>query len=175
MKLKNLKFKDKVNINILMYVGIMVVSMIILASLDMNKSEHSYAISIIERSLVFAVVALSMNIVTGFTGLFSLGQAGFMALGAYTTAILTIPLKSRPGVYYMNGILHALENAIVPIPVAIILGVLIAAAFAALYRNNAHPYSDYQSSPAAAPALYRTALSRTLHLYPYRQLSSECR
>ena len=38
-----------------------------------------------------AVVAVSMNLVNGFTGLFSLGQAGFMAIGAYVTAILTIP------------------------------------------------------------------------------------
>ena len=130
--IKDLKFKDKMNIDILLYLGIIVVSMIVLAFLDMNKLENNYTISIIEKSLVYAVVALSMNMVTGFTGLFSLGQAGFMALGAYTTAILTIPLASRPGVYYMNGILPALENAIIPIPVAIILGGLVAATFAAI-------------------------------------------
>ncbi|MCQ2609458.1 MAG: branched-chain amino acid ABC transporter permease, partial [Lachnospiraceae bacterium] len=67
-----------------------------------------------------------------FTGLFSLGQAGFMAIGAYVTAIFTIPIASRPNVYYMNGILPILENAILPIPVAIILGGIVAGLFAAL-------------------------------------------
>ena len=127
-----LNFKNKMNINLLLYLAIIVISSFVLIYLDMNKFEYNYAISIIEKSLVYAVVALSMNIVTGFTGLFSLGQAGFMALGAYTTAILTIPVASRPNVYYMNGILPALENAIVPIPVALILGGLVAAVFAAL-------------------------------------------
>lgn len=127
-----MKFKDRINVDLLLYLAIIVVSVAVLAFLDMNKFEYNYAISIIEKSLVYAVVALSMNIVTGFTGLFSLGQAGFMALGAYTTAILTIPVASRPNVYYMNGILPQLENAIVPIPIALILGGVVAAIFALL-------------------------------------------
>lgn len=129
---KNLKFKNIVSVNLLMYFAIVVVASVFLIFLDMNKFEYNYAISIIEKSLVYAVVALSMNIVTGFTGLFSLGQAGFMAIGAYVTAILTIPAVARPNVYYMNGILPALENAVLPIPVALIIGGLVAAIFAAL-------------------------------------------
>ena len=128
----NIKFKDKMNVNLLMYLAIIVVVSFVLIFLDMNKYTYNYAISIIEKSLVYAVVALSMNIVTGFTGLFSLGQAGFMALGAYTTAILTIPVASRANVYYMNGILPVLENLSVPIPVALILSGCVAAVFAAL-------------------------------------------
>ena len=48
----------------------------------------------INKGIILAVVAVSMNLVTGFTGLFSLGQAGFMAIGAYVTAIFLIPLNS---------------------------------------------------------------------------------
>lgn len=130
--MNKLRFKNIVNLNLLMYLAIVVVASIFLIILDMNKYEYNYAISIIEKSLVYAVVALSMNIVTGFTGLFSLGQAGFMAIGAYVTAILTIPAAVRPNVYYMNGILPALENAVLPIPVALIIGGIVAALFAAL-------------------------------------------
>ena len=64
-----------------------------------DTSKHSYAISIIERSAIYAVVAVAMNLLNGFTGLFSLGQAGFMAIGAYVTAVLTIPVEVRPSVY----------------------------------------------------------------------------
>ena len=104
----------------------------ILAWLQADSSSHSYAISIIERSAIYAVVAVAMNMLTGFTGLFSLGQAGFMALGAYTTAILTIPVEVRQNVYYVNGIAPWLENLHLPMIPALILGGLVAAAFAAL-------------------------------------------
>lgn len=97
-----------------------------------HASDHSYAISIIERSAVYVVAAVAMNLVTGFTGLFSLGAAGFMAIGAYTTAVLTIPAATRQSVYYMNGIAPWLANLVLPMPVAMILGGLISAGFAAL-------------------------------------------
>ncbi len=100
--------------------------------LEANKYTYSYAISIIERSLIYAIVAVSMNLVNGFTGLFSLGQAGFMALGAYVTAILTIPVADRPSVYYISGIHPAIANLQLPILVALILGGLVAAGCAAL-------------------------------------------
>jgi branched-chain amino acid transport system permease protein len=58
-------------------------------------------IACIRRSAIFALLAVSMNILNGFAGLFSLGQAGFMLLGAYTYGILTIPLGQRDAVYYM--------------------------------------------------------------------------
>lgn len=103
-----------------------------LGLLQADAPHHSYAISIIERSAIYAVVAVAMNLLTGFTGLFSLGQAGFMALGAYTTAILTIPVEMRANVYYVNGIAPWLENVHLPMIPALILGGLVAAVFAAL-------------------------------------------
>ena len=104
----------------------------LLAYFQGDTSKHSYAISIIERSAIYAVVAVAMNLLNGFTGLFSLGQAGFMALGAYVTAVLTIPVAARPNVYYMNGIAPWLENVSLPMIPAMILGGLVAAAAAAL-------------------------------------------
>ena len=59
-----------------------------------------------------------MNLLTGFTGLFSLGQAGFMAIGAYVVAIFTIPVGSRASVYYVSGISPVIANIQLPIPVA---------------------------------------------------------
>ena len=100
--------------------------------LESNKAQHNYAISIIERSLIYAVVAVAMNLLTGFTGLFSLGQAGFMAIGAYTVAIFTIPVDVRPNVYYINGISDAIANIQLPFPVALILGGVLSALLAAL-------------------------------------------
>jgi len=60
---------------------------------------------VLRKGAIYALVAVSMNLLNGFTGLFSLGQAGFMLLGAYTYAILTIPVENQALVYqrYPNG------------------------------------------------------------------------
>ncbi len=104
----------------------------ILAFLQANSAEYSYQISILERSAIYAVVAVSMNLLTGFTGLFSLGQAGFMAIGAYIVAIFTIPVETRASVYYVSGISPVIANIQLPIPVALLAGGLAAAGIAAL-------------------------------------------
>lgn len=104
----------------------------ILGFLQANSAQYSYQISILERSAIYAVVAVSMNLLTGFTGLFSLGQAGFMAIGAYTVAILTIPMDTRASVYYVDGIAPFLANFQCPYWLALIIAGLFAAGVAAL-------------------------------------------
>lgn len=104
----------------------------LLGFLQANSAQYSYQISILERSAIYAVVAVSMNLLTGFTGLFSLGQAGFMAIGAYTVAILTIPVDSRASVYYVEGIAPAIANLHCPYWLALIFAGLLAAGLAAL-------------------------------------------
>ena len=59
--------------------------------------------TVLKKSAVYTLVAVSMNLLNGFTGLFSLGQAGFMLLGAYTYAIFTLPAASKDSVYYLYG------------------------------------------------------------------------
>ena len=57
----------------------------------------------LKKAAVYSLVAVSMNLLNGFTGLFSLGQAGFMLLGAYTYGILMVPLAAKDQVYYLFG------------------------------------------------------------------------
>ena len=59
--------------------------------------------TVLKKGAVYSLVAVSMNLLNGFTGLFSLGQAGFMLLGAYTYAILTVPAAQKDQVYYLFG------------------------------------------------------------------------
>ena len=63
----------------------------------------SQLFTVLKKGAVYSLVAVSMNLLNGFTGLFSLGQAGFMLLGAYTYAILTVPAADRDQVYYLFG------------------------------------------------------------------------
>ena len=63
----------------------------------------SQLFTVLKKGAVYALVAVSMNLLNGFTGLFSLGQAGFMLLGAYTFAILNVPMAAKDQVYYLYG------------------------------------------------------------------------
>lgn len=108
-----------------------------------NQAKNGMLVSVLQKSIIFALVAVSMNLLNGFTGLFSLGQAGFMSIGAYITAILLIPVKSLDGVYYMNGVhpaIRAVKVALANTPplvqelfpfIALIIGGLFAALIAA--------------------------------------------
>jgi branched-chain amino acid transport system permease protein len=121
-----------------------VLVIVLLFFLDANKFQYGMAYTVLQKGIILAVVAVSMNLVTGFTGLFSLGQAGFMAIGAYVTAVFLIPADSIEGVYYISGvnpvILHfkqwlasgpAWTQALIPYA-ALLLGGLVAALFAGL-------------------------------------------
>ena len=82
---------------------------------------------VLKKGATYALVAVSMNLLNGFTGIFSLGQAGFMLLGAYT---FTIPEESREIVYqYYNGGLIRFALPVIP---ALVLSGLVAALFAFL-------------------------------------------
>ena len=71
--------------------------------LENTMQPTSMLFTVLKKGAVYALVAASLNLLNGFMGLFSLGQAGFMLLGAYTYAILTIPSADRESVYYLYG------------------------------------------------------------------------
>lgn len=97
-----------------------------------SGSQWSNLRTVLQLGVIYALVAVSMNLCNGFTGLFSLGQAGFMTLGAYAYAILTIPVADRPGVYYLYGVAGWLSNLHLPIVAALLVAGLMAAALAAI-------------------------------------------
>lgn len=76
-------------------------------------------IPVLRKGAIYSLLCVSMNLLNGFTGLFSLGQAGFMLIGAYAYSIFTIPAAQHASVYqYFDGgaiqfsIPEALGNAI---------------------------------------------------------------
>lgn len=74
---------------------------------------NSYYKGIITLALINIVLAVSLNLIVGFTGQLCLGHAGFMSIGAYTSAIITL-------------------KAGLPFIVSIFIGAIIACIFAAL-------------------------------------------
>jgi len=66
----------------------------IIARFETSISPYYYQIIIYIG--INAVLASSLNLINGFAGQFSLGHAGFMALGAYTSAVITSALHLAP-------------------------------------------------------------------------------
>jgi branched-chain amino acid transport system permease protein len=69
---------------------------------------NDYRLFVMNRALIHVILASGLVFLTGFAGQISLGQAGFYAIGAYTSAILTVKLG-------------------IPIPLGILLGTLLSA------------------------------------------------
>ena len=83
--------------------GCVAALLVLVIVLENTMQPTSMLFTVLKKGAVYALVAASLNLLNGFTGLFSLGQAGFMLLGAYTYAIMTIPSADRESVYYLYG------------------------------------------------------------------------
>ncbi len=103
-------------------------------------------IPVLKKGAIYSLLCVSMNLLNGFTGLFSLGQAGFMLIGAYAYAIFSIPSGQHDSVYqYFDGgaikfsFAEVIGNALgknagawLGAILAILIAGIVAAAFAAL-------------------------------------------
>ena len=90
----------------------------------------SYQIHVLNLCAIYTILGLSMNLVNGFTGLFSLGQAGFMAIGAYVTALLIMEPDVKERVFYVEPIEPWLGSLQCPFWLALLAGGLLAAVVA---------------------------------------------
>ncbi|HHV80420.1 MAG TPA: branched-chain amino acid ABC transporter permease [bacterium] len=95
-RLKNLRY-------LLVVIGILIIYGIDLLSPNISP----YYLQIIIFSGINIILAVSLNVINGLCGQFSLGHAGFMAVGAYFSSFLTF--------YYR-----------IPFPIALILGGILA-------------------------------------------------
>ncbi|MBD7912822.1 MULTISPECIES: branched-chain amino acid ABC transporter permease [Clostridium] len=114
------------------YLNIALIALIFLLLFAANNSLDSYKIRILNLCAVYAVLGLSMNLINGFTGLFSLGHAGFIAVGAYTTALLTMTEKVKTQNFFMESLISPLNSFQIPFPVALLVAGLISAFIAFL-------------------------------------------
>ena len=99
----------------------------VLILVDNNIIGNAYVKRILNLSAIYAIVSVSMNLVNGFTGLFSLGQAGFMAIGAFTVAVFTVPVELRSSIFYIKPMAPWLINIELPFFAALLLGGIISA------------------------------------------------
>ncbi|MBQ1182740.1 MAG: branched-chain amino acid ABC transporter permease, partial [Phascolarctobacterium sp.] len=92
----------------------------------------SYVRRVINLCLIYAIIGLSMNLTNGFAGQFSLGQAGFMAVGAYVVGVFTVPVELRPNVFYAEPMNPLIADIQMPLWLALLVGGLLSALIAVL-------------------------------------------
>src|SRR5438552_16049853 len=107
----------------------------------------SYWLDVANRAAIAVVAAMGLNILTGFTGQISLGNAAFMAIGAYSTAwfaghglpfVVVIPLA---------GILAALAGMIFGVPSLRLKGLYLAMATLAAHFIVEFAITHWDSVP----------------------------
>ncbi len=107
----------------------MAVGLSALAFALLDASGQAFWQGLVINLLIFIILTVSLNLTSGFTGVFSLGQIGFMALGAYASAILTLPLREKAAFLpdlpsWLAGV-H-LDWSVGPLPVGFLVATLIA-------------------------------------------------
>ena len=111
MEMKKLKTPYAYIINTVVLAAILVLGNMLFSGGALNRATKS----VILQCGVYSIMAVSLNICTGYLGQLPLGHAGFMAVGAYAGALFW---KAVPGL---------------PTPVAIVCGILVAGLAASLF------------------------------------------
>ncbi|MDL2279536.1 branched-chain amino acid ABC transporter permease [Desulfovibrio sp. OttesenSCG-928-G11] len=74
----------------------------------------AYNKQILSLIAINAILALSLNLIYGFTGMFSLGHAGFMAIGAYVCTLLILTPMQKEIMWILEEIHPALAKVCLP-------------------------------------------------------------
>ena len=95
-------------------------------------AEHNldgYKIQILNLIAVNAILALSLNLIYGFTGMFSLGHAGFMAIGAYVSALCVLSPDQKEMMWILEEVVWPVSVIHTPFWFSVLAGGILAALF----------------------------------------------
>lgn len=92
-----------------------------------EKTLDEYSLQIISLVAINIILAVSLNLTYGFTGMFSLGHAGFMAVGAYVCTLLILTPAQKFAMWKLAPILPWLEHLSMPFLPAVLLAGFAAA------------------------------------------------
>lgn len=103
------------------------IAVVIILLIILNEVLSPFQARIFNLCGIYIILALSLNLINGFVGLFSLGHSGFMAIGAYTSALLTMSTQMKEMNFFLQPIAPWLLNLQMPFPVALLIGGILAA------------------------------------------------
>src|SRR3954462_1296716 len=129
----------------------LIVALILVAALALPAGSSGYFLHLMNLCLLACIGALGLMILTGFCGPISLGHAAFLAIGAYTTVILTVHLK-MPFIVVVpvSAVAGALVGFIVGLPSLRFRGVYLAISTLAMHYAIVFACTSYQAKFGAA-------------------------
>ena len=112
---------------------ILSIMVMLLFGLVLSQAESflgDYQIYIAKLIFINAILALSLNLIYGFTGLFSLGHAGFIAIGAYVSALCILSPEQKEMMWILEPIIWPFSDLFTPFWVSALAGGVVATIFA---------------------------------------------
>jgi len=93
---------------------------------------NEYVVSLCSRFLLYALAAVSLDLMLGYGGMVSLGHSFYVGIGAYVVGILTTHFQDMSPLMLWPVEIAGTESALITIPVAVIVSALAACVFGAL-------------------------------------------
>ena len=114
--------------NILYFLlSISFILLIIIFIIIANRNFDSYVIRILNLCAIYIILGVSLNLINGFTGQFSLGHAGFMAIGAYSSALLYMSPELKEVNFFITPLIWPLSVIQIPFVFSLIIAGLVSA------------------------------------------------
>ena len=135
---------------------------------------NAYWINLLTLALVYSLAVYSINLLTGFTGLLSFGQAGFVGVGAYTYGVLSVAGWSSPVAAMAGMLLPTCIGALLALPAARLRGQYLAIGtlgFGVLVAQLLNNLDDVTRGPMGLLGIGSMGFSRTAWYYVALALS----
>jgi len=128
---KHLKARVRNNIELLLILVLAAISLAFMAT-----QSFGFAVRLIQIFCIWAILAVSLNLLIGYTGLLSMAHVGFFGIGAYSVAILT----TNPA--YQSLSTDTIPIIALPFFAALPIGMLLAGLFALLVGSVLSRFRD---------------------------------
>jgi branched-chain amino acid transport system permease protein len=146
-------------------------------------SDSNYILRLINLSLIFALLSISLNVVLGYAGQVALGHAAFFGIGAYTAALTTAGgsgLLFWPG-FVTAGIVTGLFGLLIGVPTLRLKGHYLALATLGFgeimrhiffnWREVTHGMDGIGSIPAPSLGFFELAHDRSFYYLAFLVLA----
>ena len=124
MKIQSMKIRS----TILLFVAIVALALVLFGPLVLDR----FSLNVLTRSMIYALLAITVDLLWGFTGILTFGQAAFFGIGAYATAMVLAHVGASPALMAAAFLLAI----IVPILLGLLVGWL------SFYHNSTALYAS---------------------------------
>jgi branched-chain amino acid transport system permease protein len=121
------KVKKKEKDYFLFFLKIIAILIVVIFVFIAQRNFDAYVIRILNLCGIYVILGVSLNLINGFTGQFSLGHAGFMSIGAFVSALLYMSPELKEMNYFITPLIWPFSVIQIPFFISVIAGGIIAA------------------------------------------------